>query len=378
VVTKYQRDPPVVVTPDLPISGKYDAKEGTLSACIPNAVDFPVDLVRGPRGYGDSHKPASFRILPSDPIRLTGSWLAICIVNMGKIGRVEAEHGRGELERFGLVYVNGLALRFRMSATEASIFLSAAERGEARIGVNCEMNPGPFANEGIGTCVPKTVTLKAIDFKTGDSQIMDFSAGGQVFSPTSGVITNTTPKPEPDPGLPREMLDRAKWSFATKASGEAAVREIVEAFDGTTAEILLGYENAFPFQTSSVKRLAVAVFGALPDQQVGTRAGTEQGFGSFILKSWSDLNDYYFVDEREPGIASAVVGIIDGIRILSVRELSASSCEWSVTYRIWLRNMTPFGEALAATSESDGYTFESCFRTTRDGFEIASYRYVDG
>lgn len=378
LIGEYQGNPPVVITPDLPISGRYDAKEGILRACTANTVKFPVDLIRGPPGYGDRYEPASFRILPSDPIRLTGSWLAICIVKMGNIGRVEAEHGKGDIERFGLIYVNGLALNFKMSADQASIFTSAAERGEARLGVKCEMKPGPFANEGVGTCVPKTVTLKAIDFKTGDSQIMDFSAGGQVFSPTSGVITNTTPIPVPDADLPRETLDRASWSFATNVSGEAAVRDIVEAFDGTTAEILLGYENAFPFQTSSVKKLAVAVFGALPDQQVGTRAGTEQGFGSFILKSWSDLNDYYFVDEPEPGIASAVVGIIDGIRILSVRELSASSCEWSVTYRIWLRDMTPFGEALEATSKSDGYTFEACFRTTRDGFEIASYRYVDG
>jgi len=172
-------------------------------------------------------------------------------------------------------------------------------------------------------------------------------------------------------------MERAKWSFATDKTGEEAVREIVQGFEGTTAEILLGYENAFPFQTSSAQKLAVAVFHALPKEQIATRSGTELGYGSFILKSWSDLNDFYFIN-GETGTALAVIGTIDGVRILSVSELAASSCEWDVTYRIWLRDMTPFGEALAATSKSDGYTFKSCFRVTREGYDILYYSYVDG
>lgn len=384
LIVAYQTDPPVVATPDLPLSTGYDPSNGILSACMPRDVLFPTDLLIGGEAFG-ARRAASIVIAPSDPITGLGTLPALCSVDMSKITAIEAVHGRGELERFSLTNPRGLFVRFRMTPAEAGEFLSALETGSARVGVDCEMKTMikkpytavPYDYEKIGTCVPKSMVLKAYDFETGDQKFMQFSAGGTVFQSTSGVVKSTTPQPASDPSATAVAQTRAAWSFEVDGTGEAVVRDIVEGLEGTVAEIVLGYENAYPFQTAPTKKLAVRVFQALSENEVATRAGTERGYGSFVLKSWSDLNRHYYVDDPSSGLASAIVGTIDAIRILSARELAATSCEWSVTYRIWLRDMTPFGTALAASSTSDGFTFEACFRTTRAGYDIESYRYVD-
>jgi hypothetical protein len=76
-------------------------------------------------------------------------------------------------------------------------------------------------------------------------------------------------------------------------------------------------------------------------------------------------------------LATVHLGEIEELRILSLRNVSGGDCEWSTSYRIWLRNPSPFGTALAEISGKDGYTFSACFRTTRSGFDIVEQAYLD-
>jgi peptidoglycan hydrolase-like protein with peptidoglycan-binding domain len=385
LIPLYQANPPLVLAPKLPLSGSYNAENGYFSICTANGFFLPSNLIMGSKGLGDSPRAASMVLAPSDPITGLGKLPAICVLDMSQTTKVEALHGTGELEKFGLTNPRGLLLRFQMSPSQASHFTAAIEEGRARLAVTCEMKtmtkqpytPVPYDYEKIGTCVLKTVQIQAIDFVSGASKVMDFSAGGKVFSSTSDVITIDAPPAQAASDQNEVDIQRARWSFATSSSGEVAIRSIVESFADNAAEIILGYENAFPFKTDPTRRLAVAVFNKLPQDEIDTRAGTEMGFGSYVIKSWSSLNNYFFIENPSSGFASAVIGIIDEVRILSVRELAGSSCEWSVSYRIWLRDPTPFGVALKATTSKDGFTFEACFRTTRTGYDIASYTYVD-
>ncbi len=188
--------------------------------------------------------------------------------------------------------------------------------------------------------------------------------------------------PSPDSESPRHnnstsQIARAPWSFETNAVGEAAIREIVEGFVGGPVEVILGYADAFPFAAIPPKKLAVDVFTTLPEADIAEVAGTKFGYGSFKVKEWSALNRFYFEDEPVEGFALASLGTVDDLRILSVKGRTGSSCEWSVTYRLWLTDRTPFGKALEQVSDEDGLTFAACFRTTRDGYDISEYRYVD-
>ena len=161
-------------------------------------------------------------------------------------------------------------------------------------------------------------------------------------------------------------IARAPWSFQTNAGGETAIRKIVEGFVGGPVEVILQYANAFPFPATPLTQLAVDLFNILPEADTATKSGSQMGFGSLILRESSGLNRYYFQDQPSEGLALATLGTVDELRILSIKERTGASCEWSVTYRLWLANRTPFGIALEQVSGNDGLTFAACFRTTRD------------
>ncbi|WP_372921591.1 peptidoglycan-binding domain-containing protein [Roseovarius sp.] len=376
----YQDSPPFLRTPALPLSTEgYDATSESLSICIRNRISLP-----------------RTRIAPEDPTAFSAvilereaaypnSFQSSCIIGeQGRVADHEAIFGNGEIELFGLNGGGALPLDLKMDAEAARHFINASNAGALRAIADCEMVyrerlPGQSTRYDyrlFGTCVLRRLVLTFDDGDQNTRHSMAFRATGEVFPADGNLVVDTIAPVTPESGAP-EAVSRAATSFTTNASGENAIREILNGFVGQPAEVILGYANAFPFQIQREKELAVAVFGSLPQDEIGTVSGTERGYGSFVIKAWSNLNRHYFQDDPREGYASAILGEIEELRVLSLQEESGGDCEWATTYRIWLRYPTEFGAALATLSGKDGYTFSACFRTTRSGFDIVERAYVD-
>lgn len=383
-VARYKAETPEVETPDLPAyAGGYDQTTGSLRVCVKN------DLLFSATSFDDMAWGPQMGVLKVELPYITafGRLPQICnLSNLSAVSALEALHGTGQMDRFDPAGAKQVGLALQIDPRAAQRLLDASELGTLRVGYTCRMDfreqvgtvPAPYDHRKIGTCVMSAMNLAIVDYAARIIERIGFRPGPNGVVAESGfvreAIVDRRGVAESGPLAPP---DRAPRSFVTTETGEAAVRRVVEGLVGGPAEVILGYRNAFPFKSEPSKVLAVAVFGALPQEEVATVAGTEAGYGSFTLKSWSTLNRHYFIDDPEPGLASAIVGQTEDLRILSVRELVGSSCEWSVTYRIWLTEQTPFGKALSAISEVDGLTFTTCFRTTRNGYDIVSQTYVD-
>ncbi|TGD45445.1 peptidoglycan-binding protein [Pseudotabrizicola sediminis] len=381
----YTKNTPSVETPDLPaFAGEYDPTSGSLRVCVKNDLLFSAtsfdEMTWGPR----------LGVMKVDLPYITafGSLPQICnLSNLSAVSALEALHGTGQMERFDPAGAQQAGLRLKIGPDAAQRLIAASAKGALRVGYTCRMEfreqvgtrPAPYDYRRIGTCVMAAMSLSIVDYLGGSVERIRFIKGlngvivegGFVAEPLQTADVAAAEEPDAPPPA------RAPRSFETSETGEDAVRQIIKDLVGGPAEVTLGYQNAFPFKSEPSKVLAIAVFGALPQDEITKVAGTEAGYGSFILKSWSTLNRYYFIEDPEPGLASAIVGKIEDIRILSVREVVGSSCEWSVTYRIWLTEKTPFGDALSAISAADGLTFTTCLRTTRNGYDIVSQTHVD-
>ena len=380
----YRQAMPTVETPEFPAyAGGHDPASGILRLCVKHELTFSA---RSFDGAAWGPQPAALRVdLPY--IRAFGSMPQICTLsNLSAVAALEALHGTGEMDRFDAAGGWQVGLAVRADPDVARRILDASERGSLRTRYTCgmefrERQPGtsaPYDHRRIGTCVMAAMELAILDHAAGTTDRIGIRRELDELV-AEGVFVR---EPMPDASGPTAAEtaappDRAPRSFASDETGEAAVRRIVEGLVGGQAEVVLGYRNAFPFQSEPSKLLAVAVFGALPQGEVATVAGTEMGYGSFALKSWSDLNRFYVADDPAPGLASAMLGRIEDLRILSLREVIGSNCEWSVTYRVWLDDLTPFGTALEATSDADGHTFTACFRTTRSGYDLTSLDRAD-
>ena len=375
----YRATSPTIATPDLPIdAGAFDPQMESLSACASTSLVFPEDQFQG--GFNG---PA-LRMVATE--QASGLPRVCGLGNLNAIARLEALHGTAASAHYARNNYGPEPMAFRMDAADAERLIAASAAGTARIAYTCTMvfrthqrpRPSPYDHDHIGTCERTGAVLSILDYDARGVDRIQFAAVPGGFEATgaferSAMAGSVTA----ELAAAAEPLTRAPRSFETAETGEAAIRRIVEGLVGGPAEVVLGYRNAFPFKSEPSKVLAVSVFGALPQDEVSTVAGTETGYGSFALKSWSDLNRLYFADDPEPGLASAILGQIEDLRIMSLREIVGSACEWSVTYRIWLSDLTPFGTALASVSTVDGDTFTACFRTTRDGYDVVSLEHAD-
>ena len=382
----YRGNAPRVTSAELPFDAQsFDPETGTLRICGMGLMNLGgMELATG-SVFGRGAPRIKF--LPKDPWTAFGSLPALCTRgNGGAVQRIEAEYGTGEFQRFAVSRGGGLVLAFRTDPETAAFIQAASERGEARSVFECRMEyrehkpaqSSPYDHNAIGTCIIERVELRAYNREAGFVTAIVFDGEGQVMTPLGEARRMDLARPAVQASAGEtSAIPRADWVFQTNATGETAIEDIVKGFAGGPVELILGYANAFPFQTAPSKQLAVEVFGALPEAETGTVSGPERGYGSFILKNWSELNRFYFKDEPAEGLALASLGTIDDLRILSIQKRTGGSCEWSVNYRVWVTNKTPFGNALEQVSDTNGLTFSACFRTTRDGYEISEYRYVD-
>ncbi len=380
LMSLYQSTGGSVVTPTLPaaVQDKGFQKDlGLLPICAYGEIRLPEDRIQHADG---EHAPYIRMKVKGSKNLLDG----VCFPYFNEAEEVEEIHGRGNVEQYGPFNPRGLAMNLALDASAAQRFAAAGQAGTLRAAIGCAMKkrvriglqPMEYDYEAVATCVPRALSLYIYDYETGTRSGMRFSAQGRLMAALSRI------EPEDIPGFSvadTGPSDRAmaQWSFDSTTAGNAAIETILQGFVGRPMELVIGYDNAFPFQTEAKKRLAVSIFGQLPKDQYGTVAGSEQGFGAFSLKSWSDLNRFYFKDEPRPGLARVTLGKVEDLRLLSLKDVTGSDCEWSATYRVWLTALTPFGTALAATSDKDGFTFRTCFRTTRSGFDVVDHSYVD-
>jgi thiol-disulfide isomerase/thioredoxin len=375
----YRAAPPVLRTPALPAATDgHDSETGALTLCMQSRLTIPADRV----AFADGGWQPS--VILEQQVPFDNPFQAMCTMpHRDRIAAEEALHGTGDLARYDIDGRVNSSLHLHADAAAQAILDSASEAGTLRVTAECriafrELLPGQSSRydyREMGTCVLDRLTFSALDRNAEVIHRIAFRADGAAFVPEGAPVT----EPLPTRAVPEAMVAqtaRAPRTFEANDTDEAAVRAIIEGFAGQPAEVLLGYRNAFPFRTEASRELAVAVFGQLPPDEIDTVAGTERGYSSFVVKSWSDLNRHWFPDDPAPGLGSAVLGRIEDLRILSLEAVSGT-CEWRATYRIWLAEPTPFGTALSAVSGRDGLTFRACLRTTRTGFDLVEQAFVD-
>lgn len=376
---------PEILSPEFVIDATYDRTSGQISICSSRDIAFLGTNLRGVDRYRSD--PPALRFVPRKAILGFASMPIMCNINNDQaVNAFEAKYGRGNLKRYPKDTFGNLAIQLDAEPSIGERIAAASAEGRARGRFECRLEfrthqsgrASEYDHNRIATCMIDRMQITLHDPENNQTERIVFDGSGQTFAPMGPLVVEATASSETSNNSRQTPpFERAVWSFDTEKIGADAVAEIVDSFKGQPIEAVLGYQNAFPFATRSDKRLAVSVFQQLPKDEIDTTPGTEMGHGSYVVKNWSGLKNWYFEDEPSPGKARVVLGIAEDVRILSVKEKVGSSCEWGVTYRIWLQDKTPFGTALETASGSDGLTFSACFRTTRTGFDIAEYSFVD-
>ena len=84
--------------------------------------------------------------------------------------------------------------------------------------------------------------------------------------------------------------------------------------------------------------------------------------------------ELYGADKEYDNEVKLRIGIFDQITILGVESTDREECEWNITFRAWIREPTPVGEALqkaiGKTFDDDGLKYMFCYKVGRSGLEV--------
>ncbi|WP_209599621.1 hypothetical protein [Ruegeria sp. HKCCSA071] len=276
-------------------------------------------------------------------------------------------------------FVNG-SISIPVPTARSREFAEASAEGRLRMEYSCNLGRS-IGNLGQllpwGLCVYDALRLVIIDPQASEWTVAHFrvTGSGLTFAnfekrPVEPIVS--TKPPEEYSGM--SPVARA---FSTDETGEDAIDEILQSFVGKPDDVDLAYQNITPFPGTPFEAKSLKVFQALGDDKIIGVPGTESGYGNVVIKETAPERFIVFWDHFSDGIATAMTGVVDDLRVLDIRNVVGSDCEWQVTYRAWLKDVTPFGDALMSLSGKDGITHRSCFRTTRKGFEMVRKEIVD-
>ena len=277
--------------------------------------------------------------------------------------------------------IGGTTLPIPMPSDIGARLRTASENGRLRIEYRCRMfqpmqDGRPLhLSQHQGFCAYDTLRLVAIDPESRNWAVATWSiTQNGIEGPRTAW--RDVERIAPDATTTKNVISPANREFATAEQGRKAIEAILSTFVGQQDDIDLLYRNITPFTTGLAARSA-AVFRALGNGKAYTVKGSDSGRADVLIAETAPERRLIHYDAYALDVATAMLGEIADLRVLEIRDVTGSDCEWEATYRTWLAEPTPFAVAVAVVTGREGFTHRACFRTTRQGFEIVRKRLAD-